>query len=54
MGPEYNWDFVAAAYGASWVMFIGYWVYLHRLLKHARRSAEQAIAAVQKSQRGEA
>ena len=53
MGPEYNWNFVAAAYGAAWVMCSGYWIYLHRLLKEARRGAEQAVAALPISQRGE-
>ncbi len=54
MGSEYNWNFVVAAYGATWIMFIGYWIYLHRLLRQARRAAGQAIAVLHQSQRGEA
>lgn len=39
-----NWAFVCAAYAATWIMMVGYWVHVHGALRRARRSYEQATA----------
>ena len=39
-----NWGFVIAAYAATWIMIAAYWVHVHRSLRRARRSYEQATA----------
>jgi hypothetical protein len=41
---DQNWAFVSAAYAATWVMMLGYWVHVHRALRRARRSYEEATA----------
>lgn len=39
---DQNWAFVSAAYAATWVMMLGYWFHVHRALRRARRSYEEA------------
>ena len=39
---DQNWAFVSAAYAATWIMMVGYWVHVHRSLRRARREYEQA------------
>jgi hypothetical protein len=41
---DQNWTFVSAAYVATWVMMLGYWVHVHRTLRRARRSYDEATA----------
>ncbi|MGH7656573.1 MAG: hypothetical protein ACREN6_18135 [Gemmatimonadaceae bacterium] len=42
--PTNNWDFVIAAYTAAWVAVIGYWLFVHRAVRHARARYEAALA----------
>ncbi|HVT38167.1 MAG TPA: hypothetical protein VHE78_03930 [Gemmatimonadaceae bacterium] len=37
-----NWNFVIAAYAATWTFLIGYTVYVHRVLRRARERYERA------------
>ena len=37
-----NLAFVSAAYAATWVMMVGYWIHVHRTLGRARRALTQA------------
>ena len=37
-----NWSFVIAAYSVSWMMLVGYAIYVHRALARARRRYEAA------------
>jgi predicted permease len=39
-----NWIFIIAAYTAAWIAVIGYWIFVHRAVRHARARYEQAIA----------
>jgi CcmD family protein len=40
-----NWAFITAAYMAAWIGVVGYWIFVHRALRRARKRYEQSVAA---------
>lgn len=40
-----NWSFVIAAYSIAWIVILGYFFRLHRLLRRARAYYERAGSA---------
>jgi len=39
---DQNLTFVSAAYAATWIMMVGYWIHVHRTLDRARRAYAEA------------
>jgi hypothetical protein len=38
-----NWHYIIAAYTAAWCGIAGYWVFVHRAVRHAREVYERAV-----------
>ena len=49
---DQNWAFVAAAYTAAWLVIAGYWLYVHRAVRRARRQFDEASGAGRKRPEG--
>ncbi len=44
IASQYNWYYVGAAFGISWVVIIGYAVHVHRVMAKARKEYADASA----------
>jgi hypothetical protein len=47
-----NWAFITAAYVAAWVGVVGYWVFVHRAVRRARKRYERSVAAPARAEGG--
>ena len=45
-----NWTFITAAYAAAWVGVVGYWIFVHRAVRRARKRYEQSVGAAARAE----
>ena len=45
-----NWTFIVAAYATAWVGVAGYWLFVHRAVRRARKRYEDSLAAAARAE----